>query len=349
MKNIAILCDGTWNHPDAPCPTNVVKLAEAVQGLGPAGIVQRLFYDPGIGSSGSSLRRQFDGITGLGISKNIVEAYTFLVENFEPGDRIFLFGFSRGAFTVRSLAGLIRTAGILERNAVARVKDAYELYRSRDPITFPNEVGARLFRRTYALEDITPIHFIGVWDTVGALGNPLYAKLGPRIQFHDTDLSSYVTHAYHAVAINELRSKFAPTLWYQRNPVAAQTLEQRWFVGAHADVGGGRPKSVLSNISLDWMLKKANSAGLSVTSPALDLDPLGPVQQSRKGIYRLFPEVHRDIGLDKVAQETGKPMQSYQQIDESVLVRRMKDPTYRPPNLEAYLRQGTRVSGIGAS
>lgn len=339
MKNIIILCDGTWNFADARYPTNVVKLAEAIDGLSPSGVAQRLFYDPGIGSKGSRVRRWFDGATGTGISENIIQSYTFLVHNYEVGDQLYLFGFSRGAFTVRSLAGLIRTAGILERSAASKIKEAYALYRSRDPLTFPHQVGPKLFRRTYAVQDITPIHFIGVWDTVGSLGNPVYFNLSPRNRFHDTGLSGHVTHAYQAIAINELRKNFTPTLWYQNENAVGQQLEQRWFVGAHSDVGGGRPNAALSNIPLDWMIKKATHAGLSVASPRLDLDPFGPIHESRSGAYRLIRENFRPIGLDEINEETGVPMKTYQCIDDSVIARRKADASYRPSNLEEYLQR----------
>jgi uncharacterized protein (DUF2235 family) len=169
MKRIAIFCDGTWNSPDetddgSPAPTNVVKLARAVAQRGSDGTEQVLYYDQGIGSAGAKPRRIFEGLTGTGISANILQAYSFLIQHFEVDDQLFLFGFSRGAFTVRSLAGLIRNVGILRPTSADRIADAFAMYRSRDLSSRPREIGPELFRRTHAHQNITPIHFIGVWD-----------------------------------------------------------------------------------------------------------------------------------------------------------------------------------------
>lgn len=345
MKNIVIFCDGTWNYADAhkdgvPTPTNVVKLARALANVDAAGITQRLYYDAGIGSSGSWPKRLFDGATGTGISENIVQAYTFLVHNFERGDRIFLFGFSRGAFTVRSLAGLIRTAGIVERSAVSRIDDAFSLYRSRNPSTHPSEIGPELFRRSHAVEDVTPIHFIGVWDTVGALGNPLLiGKITPRNRFHDTKLSRYVRHAYHALAVDELRQNFKPTLWERQEDVADQTLEQRWFIGVHSNVGGGYRDHGLSDIPLDWLRQKATDAGLHFHPLVLSKDHNAPLHNSREHFYQLIPEYYRPIGVDPIDPQSKATMKTCQTVDESVWARRACDSNYRPQNLEEYLQR----------
>jgi len=119
MKRIAVFCDGTWNTPDKSekgksCQTNVVKMANALSSVSKDGTTQMLYYDTGIGSEGTLIKRVFDGATGFGISENILQAYRFVITNYVRGDELFLFGFSRGAFTVRSLAGLIRNSGILK-------------------------------------------------------------------------------------------------------------------------------------------------------------------------------------------------------------------------------------------
>jgi len=223
MKRIAIFCDGTWNTPDEtekgkPCQTNVVKLANALSPVSVDGLVQKLYYNIGIGAEGAFLKRAFDGATGTGISSNILQAYFFLMHNYEPGDELFLFGFSRGAFTVRSLAGLIRNSGILDVKYTDRIPRAYKLYRSRHPSFHPKEFEATLFRKTYAVEEVTRIKFIGVWDTVGALGNPLFLNgiVSPRNEFHDTELSSKIENAFHALAIDEKRKNFQAALWHQQ-------------------------------------------------------------------------------------------------------------------------------------
>jgi len=338
VKRFVILCDGTWNLPDktkngVPVPTNVVKLAEAILDIHD-GIPQLVFYDPGIGSSGSRLKRVYDGATGTGISVNIQQAYRFLIHEFEVGDQIFLFGFSRGAFTVRSLAGLIRCCGILRRNALSLVPDAFALYRSRRPATHPREREATLFRRTYAVEDVTPIAFIGVWDTVGSLGNPLYlGRVSPGNAFHDTALSSYVHSAYQALAIDETRRNFTPTLWHQQSWASGQTLEQRWFAGVHSNIGGGSHETGLSDLALVWLASKAKEAGLGHKGIAATTNPKAPLGESWKSFYRLIPRRYRPIDVPTADGPT------HEVVDESVLTRYRSDTSYRPPNLVAYLRR----------
>jgi len=338
MKRIVICCDGTWNTPDQADsgvaePTNVTKLAEAVLRAA-AGAPQVVFYHPGIGTFGSWMSRLSDGYTGTGVSRNILEAYRFVVENHEPGDQFFLFGFSRGAFTVRSLAGLIRTCGILRSNALDALPKAFLLYRARTPGTHPREREATLFRRTYAVEDVTPIEFIGVWDTVGALGNPLlFGNLSPGNRFHDTDLSTKVRHAFQALAIDEKRRLFQAALWHQQRDAVGQQLEQTWFCGTHSNIGGGYGDPRLSDIALQWLVERARGCGLGVTDIPVKPDPLAPIRESRTGFYRLIPTYHRPLADPAVAQRTCET------IHASVARRYREDPAYRPPNLEAYYRR----------
>ncbi len=167
----------------------------------------------------------------------------------------FFFGFSRGAFTARSTAGLVRNAGVLRADQVGRVDEAYDLYRKR--LAHPRSAEAQRFRDAYAVE--TGIRLIGVWDTVGALGIPLSGLrlvnvVNRRWQFHDTDLSTTVGSAFQAVAIDEKRKPFKPTIWKQQpDAPASQQLEQVWYAGVHSDVGGGYPQRQLADITLWWM------------------------------------------------------------------------------------------------
>ena len=338
MKRIVICCDGTWNSPDkeqngVPIATNVVKIARAVALQGDRGIRQMMYYDPGVGTSGSLIRRVFDGATGHGLSRNILETYRYLIASYEPGDELYFFGFSRGAFTVRSLAGLIRTCGILRPPCGGMVRQAFALYRSRSPSTHPRATEATLFRRTYAVADMTPIKFIGVWDTVGSLGNPLFLNglLSRRYRFHDTDLSSIVTHACQALAIDEKRSQFHAALWHQQPHAQGQTLEQVWFAGVHSNVGGGYPRTGLSDLALDWMSDRVRGFDLSLDPIPTQPDQLQPRDESRKGFYILLPPFHRPISQpppDRGA--TGETLHP------SVVERYRRDPSYRPPNLEDY-------------
>jgi uncharacterized protein (DUF2235 family) len=329
-----ICCNGTWNTPDQTDrgvaePTNVTKLAEAIPHTAD-GVAQMLFYHPGIGTAGSWLSRLFDGFTGSGISDTILEGYRFVLENYEPGDQLFLFGFSRGAFTVRSLAGLIRSCGILRRNALDAIPKAFRLYRSRTPATHPRQREATLFRRTYAVEEVSPIEFIGVWDTVGALGNPLlFGNLSPGNRFHDVDLSTKVRHAFQALAIDEQRQFFQATLWHQQSEAVGQQLEQTWFCGTHSNVGGGYAVTGLSDIALQWLVQKARGCGLGVGDIPAIPDPLGPIVESRTGFYRLIPKYCRPIADPALVQRT------CESLHPSVALRYRAAP-YRPQNLEAY-------------
>jgi uncharacterized protein (DUF2235 family) len=246
MKRIAVCCDGTWNSADHKddngrlAVTNVRKIFELMREA--SGVQIRRYY-AGVGSKVGERAR--GGALGWGLSATISEAYQQCVRDFEPGDELFVFGFSRGAYTARSLAGFIRSSGLLKREHLtdARVDEAYELYRDRTSDSHPDSPRAREFRARWCNE--TRIKFIGVWDTVGSLGIP---KIGmglanmafrDRWSFHDVELSTFVDFAYHAVAIDECRGPFTPTLWCQQPGAVGQTMEQVWFPGVHSDVGGG--------------------------------------------------------------------------------------------------------------
>jgi uncharacterized protein (DUF2235 family) len=340
MKKIAIFCDGTWNTPDEEkdgklCQTNVVKMANALSTHSRDGKIQLLYYDTGIGSAGSINKRIFDGATGSGISEKILQAYRFLINNYEPGDELYFFGFSRGAFTVRSLSGLIRNSGILKKDNLSLIDKAYSLYHSRKPMHNPHEVESVLFRKTFSVEESTIIHFIGVWDTVGALGNPLYlhSLLSRKNEFHDTDLSTRIRYAFHALAIDEKRKNFNATLWHQQENAGKQVLEQVWFAGVHSDVGGGFPESEsgLSDISLQWMLGKAESCNLSFEKILLKPDLMTQMHESYKGFYKLQPKLYRPIGT--VTPGKGN---TNEYVHPSVIEKYRKDSTYKPPNLKEY-------------
>jgi uncharacterized protein (DUF2235 family) len=319
MKNIVICCDGTWNSYTTQYPSNVVRVAEAA---GVDSSRQPVYYDSGIGTSGTRLQRLIDGATGRGLSRNILEAYRRLIDWFEEDDRIFLFGYSRGAYTVRSLAGLIRKCGILRRENAALANQAYALYRdaSRDPCS----QAAKSFRDSNAMT--TNAYFVGAFDTVGTLGIPLALLAGfnrRKFRFHDLSLSRRIKYGYHAVAVDEHRLHFKPALW-QNRPAPGQTIEQAWFPGAHGNIGGGVQDTRLSHITLHWMLTKAARAGLLLTDNALDLhgDPRGTLYSSRHGIYALYPKHDRHIGTT--------PTES---VHESVYERINSCPDYNPCNI----------------
>lgn len=341
MKRIAIFCDGTWNTPDEmdngkPCQTNVVKMANALLPTSTNGVLQMLYYDAGIGSEGNKIKRVFDGATGTGISANILKAYRFIINNYETGDELFLFGFSRGAFTVRSLSGLIRNSGILKKENLDQVQRAYAIYRSRHPLYQPREIESTLFRKTFAVENVTQIKFIGVWDTVGALGNPLFLKgiVSKRNQFHDTDLSTKISNAFHALSIDEKRKNFEAALWHQQPGSEDQVLEQVWFAGVHSDVGGGYVETGLSDIALQWMLEKAQSCNLNFDSIPINPNAMAIMHETYEGIYTLQPKHFRPIGL--ADPNIGNTNES---LHPSAVDRFKNDPKYRPKNLVDYFIQ----------
>jgi uncharacterized protein (DUF2235 family) len=353
-KRLIVCCDGTWNRPDQmesglAAPTNVAKIALAVLRDGSGGTPQLLHYHPGVGTR--RFERLRGGAFGFGISRNVCDCYRFLVENYEPGDELYLFGFSRGAFTARSLAGLVRNSGIVRSQHVARIPDAYRLYRARRATAKPRGIEAQLFRRMHSHPDQNPmVHFIGVWDTVGSLGIPLDGLglgrlINRRWGFHDTDLSSRVRYAYQALAIDEERGPFRPTPWTLGSDPADQTLEQVWFSGVHCDIGGGYRDPALSEIALLWMADRASSAGLAldperlqpsggqgdgadrITAVGVAPDGLGSLHTSRKGLYRLLRRYRRPIMPDHLTCES---------VASSAMRRRGQLPDYRPSSLEHY-------------
>jgi uncharacterized protein (DUF2235 family) len=328
-KRIVVCCDGTWNKPDQQRPTNVFKASRAVRprdGQTP----QIVYYARGVGT-GNLLDRVTGGAFGHGLSQNIEDAYRFLVMNYEPGDEVFFLGFSRGAYTVRSTAGLVRNAGLLRRENIHRTPDAIRLYRSP---THPDHPDSEKFRADYSWPDFR-ITFLGVWDTVGSLGIPLTGLnllTRKRYAFHDIKLSSRIDNAFHAVAIDEQRNSFQPALWEQQ-AADGQRMEQVWFTGVHSDVGGGYPDTGLSDIALHWLLDRAVECGLAIdrdwltanTRPAHD----GALHDSRQGVFRLLRRHVRSIGAAERANE---------RVHESAIQRHQAGTLgYAPRNLSRYL------------
>ena len=302
MKRIVIACDGTWNRLDAVRQTNVAKLAEAVLPMAPDGVAQVVCHLDGVGTGrgtghvARALDRALGGLVGGGLLATLADAYRFLIFTYAPGDEIHLFGYSRGAFTARSLAGLVRACGIPERRHAGEIATALALYQSRSPETGPDTPATLAFRARCAghvtlgrreaawraergLAPGTPLRiaYIGVWDTVGALGMPshlgLAARLNRGLAFHDTALAATVAAARHAVAIDERRRTFPPTLWDNLEALNAGTparpYAQRWFPGDHASVGGGGRIRGLADDALAWVAEGAAAAGLALDPAAL--------------------------------------------------------------------------------
>lgn len=340
MKRIITCSDGTWNKPGCKdrgkiVKTNVEKMFQAICDCD--GDVRQLkVYDQGVGTGFSFKDRLFGGAAGAGVDKNIKDMYIFIMLNYEPGDEIYLFGFSRGAYTARSLVGLIRTCGLLKVQNMHLVDKAYELYRDRNDYSDANSDLMVSFRRNNCVEDITPIKFIGVWDTVGALGIPLpiYQKYNSnRYKFHDVTLSPTVENACQALAINERRRPFQPAIWETcksvlNNPDHPQRLEQRWFAGVHSNVGGGYCESGLSDLALQWIVGKAQKIGLCYHDHELSKikgNHLGELRNSMGFWYWFLLPKSRKITL-------GNPV-TREVIDESVWKRYDEDPSFRPRTL----------------
>jgi len=334
-KRIVICADGTWNRPEEDLrrdvPTNVLRLARAIKPLGRGGIPQQVFYDWGVGSY---YDRVVGGATGKGINKNIMDDYRYIVQNYRPGDEIFLFGFSRGAYTVRSLSGLINNCGILERPDARLIEHAFKHYKKPGARFAPKGAESVAFRNAYSHAS-RKIAFMGVWDTVGALGVPfsVMGLLDARDEFYDTKIGRNVSVARHAMAIDEQRRDFEPTII---DPRDSDDVRQVWFAGAHSDVGGGLAAdgdgAVLSDIPLDWMIDEASLAGLTVEGhlrSRLTSKATAKLHPSRKKIYRFRKRLRRPIDHGK-----GEVL-----IHRTVRERWQQVSKYRPKNLQDYIDQ----------
>jgi uncharacterized protein (DUF2235 family) len=344
-KKLIVCCDGTWNTRGTANQTNVSKIHDAVAPQTAAGVVQIPKYFAGVGTS--ALDHWRGGAFGLGLSRHVMEACRFLVENYEPGDEVYLFGFSRGAFTARSLAGLIRNSGILRRENVGLIKEAYALYRNREEA--PNSNKSKRFRETYSHE--TGIHFIGVWDTVGSLGIPVAGPgwlgklINKRWAFHDTELSSHVKGAFHALAIDEQRAPFAPALWHQQRDSqgrapSGQELKQVWFAGVHCDIGGGYPQTALSDLSLLWMVRQAQQYGLEFNRDGFAgaaPNSMGTMHDSRTGAWLLSPPMRRPVGQAANAREY---------LTNTAQERMDKVPAYNPPDLRGLSKDQVTLEAV---
>jgi uncharacterized protein (DUF2235 family) len=265
-KALVVCQDGTWDsfdgHLDASATaSNVAKLYAALVDDDPR---QVKYYHDGVGQFGD---RVLGGDLGAGTSKRIMAAYEFLSTNYADGDRIYLFGFSRGAFAVRSLASFIDKCGLVNAARVkqehgdlhARIGEAYEVY-----LSCHNPAETERLRLRATTIPACPVEMVGVWDTVGSLGaHVIKLPLAQRLVegLHDVEPHESLRHGYHALAIDERREDFYPTPWGRPR----HGLEEVWFAGVHSNVGGGYADSRLSDIALNWMMAKAQCHGLRFT------------------------------------------------------------------------------------
>lgn len=351
MKRLIVCCDGTWNDADSGDGfTNVVRIARAIKAEDDTikpGTKQIVYYHSGVGSGGDALMHVVGGATGLGLSRNVRDAYAFIANNYCQGDELFFFGFSRGAYTARSVAGLINWAGILHKTDMDDFALLWEGFKLRGE---PNARDARTyFPERY--KDV-PIKCIGVWDTVGSLGIPGYlnALLAKFYQFQDTNLGVHVENAFHALAIDEHRKEFVPTLW-QKLPgaPAEQRLEQVWFAGAHSNVGGGYDEHGLSDVALAWMADRVapmlaiNDVHLRDRQDRRDTWGLGRIYNSVSGIFAFLDKANRNICAGSDTFET---------IHESVATRfsgggQLKEGPYQPKSMPDGITGATPVQDLG--
>lgn len=288
MRYLIACCDGTWNTAAQPSVTNVFRLYRALAQKDANGREQVRHYDGGVGTGGDLFSWLRGGIAGAGLSAKVMEAYRWLTTTFEPGDYIALFGFSRGAYTARSVAGMIAACGLLDtgdlsdrmiRQAVEQVYTQRYRRGDRADLSWRNGL---TFSFDPADAHNIPVRFLGVWDTVGALGIP--DNLGllnlwddpKRYSFHNVELNPHIKFARQALAMDERRGPFAPTLWDVSSGPSDQDVQQVWFPGSHMDVGGGHPETGLSDGALLWMIQAAQQADLLFDRTMLDEKQVRP-------------------------------------------------------------------------
>ena len=304
MKKLIVCVDGTWNSPSMedngePAPTNVFKFYRALEdGCDD----QCAYYHTGIGTEKGRVGNILDGAFGGSLEDHIRDVYLWLAERYEEEDQIFLLGFSRGAFTVRCVASMLKRPGLVvlgsdkrlqaKREAVGR---AYEAYADRDQeaeVHLPDD-------EFHDDGEAVPVQFLGVWDTVGALGIPdeleftnLLFDRKDRWEFHDTVLGENVKTARHAMALDEIRASFTVSRWDPSSFAGKdKDVKEKWFPGVHGDIGGGYQDSSLADLALEWMIDEAEQAGVRFRNNVREQVqgcPLGVMHQSYKGVFAAF-------------------------------------------------------------
>lgn len=352
-KNIIICADGTGNKGGYTPDSNVYKTYNGVE---LHNVAQISFYDNGVGISTNKIWRGLSGALGFGFQRNVRELYRFLAMNYEDGDHIYLFGFSRGAATIRAFLGFISTCGLVKGKGLSHEKlkeyteDAFEAYKQSKR----NDQKAKDFRQHKNSHGIVPVQFVGVWDTVSALGLPertdklglisrilsLFFQLADHIlniiwphHFYKYQLSGNVKHACQALALDDARTSFWPMVW-DENAHPDVSVEQVWFAGMHANVGGGYRRQGLSNVALHWMLLRAEECGLEfkpgfISKQTEDANVNGRLHDSRDGVaifYRYHPR--------EIAKLCESKLRGKIRIHETVLQRmKLKTANYAPTHL----------------
>ncbi len=339
-KRIIVCCDGTWNKFNDRTPTNIRRLAQLLKASASDGTRQLVHYQDGIGT------RWYDklpgGAFGIGIDKKIRAAYQVLCEQYEPGDEIYLFGYSRGAYTVRSLGGLIDCVGILPPHQTAQVETAYRIYRTKQRAKRQEQAAA--FRSAYQ-SHAAPITLLGCWDTVGALGVPdlipnlpIDYWINKPYRFHNTKLSPLIQNALHVAAVDEQHKVFPLTP--MEVPTGSPTrLKQLWFPGNHVLVGtawGGG----IADLTITWVVQSVRDFGLglefdqaqiNLLQPSVLKLPIPDLYAARRRWRFPFLSI---LGL-KVREISDQPNTEnrQQKFHPSVQERWCKNAAYRPKSL----------------
>ena len=350
MKRLIVCCDGTWNTPSQEdngqiAPTNVYKIFRAIVDQDDNGIKQEKYYHTGVGTDGNKVSKILNGAFAGDLGNHIQSAYYWLGNNYTPGDEIYCFGFSRGAFTVRSLAGMMNRVGLLNLSKITGkpdkeykrkwrlIKKAYTAYREGKSAQkhFRNKYDDKLFDS----DEEVKIKFLGVWDTVGAAGIPDESEFlnflfddKSKWKFHDNKLGDNVETGRHAMALDEIRSSFTVCRWLNRtdgSPGCHKDAKEVWFSGVHSDVGGGYAETQLSDIALDWMIKEAVDKGIGIREidKQMHKDPKGEIHNSYKGIFASLRSRPRNIPFIDIS--------SGECLHESVLERVSADLILYPP------------------
>ena len=352
-RRLVVCCDGTWNQPEKSgsewepkqhC-TNVLKTVRAVRSVAEDGTDQVTYYERGVGTGGF-FDKFVGGFAGYGINRNIEQAYSFLANNYCEGDELWCFGFSRGAYTVRSLIGFVNTVGLVPPSELRHLPSMYEYYRLKKEDRDGYRHAARI-RELSRLAPHPPVKFMGVWDTVGALGapTPLLGLLTRWlwVGFHDTTARN-IRYAYHALAIDEQRKPFAPSVWTEKDDVCLE-MKQVWFPGAHSNVGGGYPDASLSDLAFVWMMRIAQQHGLGLIDgwdrvpdeidPRWDVDPVNSFKLMYRVASFFFGWRYQRPLAGELRDVGGKKVRACEErIHESAVNRfREKMASYNPENL----------------
>ena len=327
-KNIVVFSDGTGQEGGKKNNTNIYKLFNMIEDRTSR---QVAFYHPGLGTGWQKIS---GNVGGMGFSRNVCDCYRFIFEHFEADDQIFLFGFSRGAATVRSLSSFTHYIGILPKSRPELIERAYKIYENHKEAKRKNKAKEFVLRHHTMW---TKIKFLGCYDTVAALGIPnkgasviLDNIPGLEHKFHNFTLSETVENAYHALAIDDERKTFHPILWEAKIDESYQTMRQVWFAGMHTDVGGGYREQNLSDIPLAWMIQQATSKGLQIYSKhkvKIAEDANGEMHNSRgnwiTNLYRrkerMWPNERKD-----------KPIVHQSVIDRKNIRKHIKESPYNP-------------------